>query len=180
MLDSITGGNAVSSGQPLYTNDRNGRSNSALNLNNMQSAWTGGPYSSSIRSIAYWIYHPSFQDSNPFVFDTCNGFSLDIYASGRIRIWIYNTGFDTPVTETLKTWTHYVWVLEGGQFYLYCNSVSVYTRALSAPMRSYTGLGFVGGEPKCWGLSNAYLDDLMVFNRALNSAEVTRLFSYIN
>ncbi|MBP9213961.1 MAG: LamG domain-containing protein, partial [Chitinophagaceae bacterium] len=167
-----------------FVTDRKGNPNSALNINNTGSiaTITGLPYGSTARSISVWVKLNSFNVNNYNMLyaygqqsaGNANGASISSTLTYHLG---YNNNHDASDANTLNTWNHYVFSYDGTNSRIYKNGVLIGTNAriwntINSSNQFKLGTG-VGGE--LW--FNGALDDLKIYNRAINLAEVNELYS---
>jgi len=81
-------------------------------------------------------------------------------------------------TAPLNTWTHLAFVASGTQMQLYANGALVGTIATNIPLpRAYFGAGYVNSNGNIVDYLLASVDEIMLFNRALNAQEVSSLYA---
>jgi Lyzozyme M1 (1,4-beta-N-acetylmuramidase) len=92
----------------------------------------------------------------------------------KFGYWDQNFGYTVP----LNTWTHLVFVASGNQMQLYANGALAGTIATNIPLpRAYFGAGYVNSNGNIVDYLLASIDEIMLFNRALNAAEVSSLYA---
>ncbi len=86
----------------------------------------------------------------------------------------YTFGYITP----LGTWTHLVFVGTAGGTSLYANGVlkSTLTNVVALP-RKYMGVDYVASNGAILDYALTSLDEIIIFNRALSSSEITTLYN---
>lgn len=86
--------------------------------------------------------------------------------------------FSPAYTVPAGTWTHLAFVGTSGGTSLYVNGVLKGTLANSIPLpRKYIGAGFVSSSSKYVDFTLGSLDEIMTFNRALNSTEINGIYA---
>jgi len=91
----------------------------------------------------------------------------------RFGVADWNFGYTVP----LNTWTHLAFVASGTQMQLYANGALVGTIATNVPLpRAYFGAGYVNSNGNIVDYLLASVDEITLFNRALNAAEVSSLY----
>jgi GH25 family lysozyme M1 (1,4-beta-N-acetylmuramidase) len=92
----------------------------------------------------------------------------------KFTYWDQNFGYSVP----LNSWTHLVFVASGNQMQLYANGSLAGTIATNMPLpRAYFGMGYVSSNGNMVDYLLASIDEVMLFNRALNAAEVSSLYA---
>jgi hypothetical protein len=92
----------------------------------------------------------------------------------KFGYWDQNFGYAVP----LNTWTHLVFVASGNQMQLYANGALAGTIATNIPLpRAYFGAGYVNSNGNIVDYLLASVDEIMLFNRALNASEVSSLYA---
>ncbi|MBM3303477.1 MAG: hypothetical protein FJY76_00110, partial [Candidatus Aenigmarchaeota archaeon] len=150
-------------------------------------------------SISFWMYPLAVGGNNPpetgsstlVVTNSINQPSLDwgfeYRNNGSFSFMLWqgcdeNCGVATPLTET-NAWYHVVGTSDGSTMKLYINGNLTATgnsRTGSFGPRSIgIGTGLCLGSPyACWGgFFNGSIDEVMVFNRSLNSTEIGALYN---
>ncbi len=88
----------------------------------------------------------------------------------------YNEGTDSVANLPTGSWSHIACVKEGNKWRCYVNGVFDREVTLSAGTTGNSGPLYVGDDPWYSG-SNAQLDDVRIYNRALIAADVAELYS---
>jgi GH25 family lysozyme M1 (1,4-beta-N-acetylmuramidase) len=92
----------------------------------------------------------------------------------KFTYWDQNFGYSVP----LNAWTHLVFVASGNQMQLYANGALAGTIATNMPLpRAYFGMGYVSSNGNMVDYLLASIDEIMLFNRALNAGEVSSLYA---
>ena len=116
----------------------------------------------------YWIGY-NFTDINC----TANRFGFGVYASAS---WTCASGLNQP---TAGQWSHLIGVHDGSNIYLYVNGVkeSGPIAKSSVTDQTYTfGIGSFSSGPTTYA-TNAVIDEVKFYNRALTSTEITALYA---
>jgi len=112
-----------------------------------------------------WFTRSTYAEPNTFI-----QFALNI--SG----WKVLTG--TINVKTAGVWVHAAVVYDGANQYLYVNGVLDNSRAQTGNISTSTDALIIGAIP--WAVTqgniNAIIDEVRIFNRALNAAEIKRLY----
>ncbi|HWW01686.1 MAG TPA: GH25 family lysozyme [Candidatus Acidoferrum sp.] len=86
----------------------------------------------------------------------------------------YNFGYTVPQ----NTWTHLAFVASGTQMQLYANGALVGTITTNIPLpRAYVGAGYVNSPGRLVDYMLGNLDEVMLFNRALTSSEISAIWA---
>jgi GH25 family lysozyme M1 (1,4-beta-N-acetylmuramidase) len=92
----------------------------------------------------------------------------------RFGVADYNFGYTVP----LNTWTHLAFVASGTQMQLYANGALVSTLSTNIPLpRAYIGAGYLASGGGVLDYMSGSLDEVMMFNRALTSTEISGLYA---
>jgi GH25 family lysozyme M1 (1,4-beta-N-acetylmuramidase) len=92
----------------------------------------------------------------------------------KFTYWDQNFGYTVPQ----NIWTHLVFVASGTQMQLYANGSLAGTVATNMPLpRAYFGMGYVNSNGNMVDYLLASIDEIMLFNRALNAQEVSSLYA---
>jgi len=173
--DALGINNGVANGGLTYTTGKVG--DYAFNFNTTTSMYatsTNFPGGNSPRTVAYWVNYKQ-QGGNIIHYGTTDGnpaFYNQYWGLGGSCEGVLGWGNDwcSEFTASLNTWTFIVYTFDGSSIKLYANGVlkhadpQFYKTNSSAP--------FVVGE-----YSNVTIDEIAVFNRALNSTEISTLYS---
>lgn len=138
-------------------------------------------------SICGWFKRTNINRNNEFyskVIDSSGIFCRDYLQSN----YTYNTfGNNTPAISPINTnWFHYAMTFNGGTLKVYINGnlASQFTNAAKPTIQSATGSSFilgdiVGGGTIAYPSSNflGQMDEINIFNRDLNAAEITPLMN---
>ena len=90
----------------------------------------------------------------------------------RFGVADYNFGYTVP----LSTWTHLAFVASGTQMQLYANGSLVATLTTNIPLpRAYFGVGYVNNGGSFVDYMLGSVDEVMMFNRALSSTEISAI-----
>jgi hypothetical protein len=131
-------------------------------------------------SVSVWF---KTTDSNGIILrKRLYGYGLDVWSSGRISFWIYNSAATlfrarSPLAYNDNIWHHAVGVYDGSRVRLYIDGVQV--ASASAGTICYAAGGIAIGRD---GNSNGsyfrgLVDGLSIYNRALSSQEISDLFN---
>lgn len=183
---SETGGLTFSAANTSFVQGRDGSPNGAISMVNQSTSATipNLPVGSSARTVSIWVKLNSFNpdDYNQFFSygSTVGGSTSKWYAGGMNEANVMAIGYANnkffPTTNTLNTWNHFVFVYNGTSSTMYKNGVSLGTEAHALNTNASTtfnlGLG-VSGEK---GFNGA-IDDLKIYNTALDQTQVTNLYT---
>ena len=173
-----------------FVADRRGRDNSSLHLNKGYMQMPNGKYFTGDFSTAVWLKIVEFVgqqsiyiiENEPFV----DFFALNMPYPGNVVISFGASLFKTnaievnaPYVGATDQWMHVGVTLVGNKLSLYVNgtlrqSGRVAYPAISSVVRTNCFLG----QPHL--ALNAYLDDVMFFNRGLNASEMLAISNYYN
>ncbi|TBN06370.1 LamG domain-containing protein [Hyunsoonleella flava] len=96
----------------------------------------------------------------------------------------YNPNNGTGINETIPVrdaWTHFVYVkdTDTNTIKIYVNSVEVYSGAFTDQDFEVNGTLLLGVNYNESYRFEGYIDDIFIYNRALNTADINKLFKYI-
>jgi hypothetical protein len=168
-----------------YVTDRNNVANKAYFTNNVgtTATITELPYGNSPRSVSVWVKLNTF---NPSGFNyiylygsntNYNGATYNAFNSSHLG----NGGSETAmVANTANTWHHFVFTYNGSLSRIYKNGLLISTSNTNLNWNTLNNsdlfrLGITEGGSG--GIFNGAIDDLKIYNRALDQADVTSLFS---
>ncbi len=172
-----------------FTSDRHNNANAAIYIISMfNSLGTTAtipnlPYSNAPRTISLWLKLDSY-DTGSFInpvfqygtlsIDNMFGGSVE---PGEATFYGYNNNFIVTTTNTLSTWYHYVYVYDGTTAEIYKDGVLLGSQAKSWDTINDNDLFRIGasfaGAGTFWGA----IDDLKIYNYALEQADITSLYT---
>lgn len=96
----------------------------------------------------------------------------------------YNSNNGTSINETIPfrdAWTHFVYVKDTATstMKIYVNSVEVYSGAFTDQDFEINGNLILGVNYNETYRFEGYIDDIFMYSKALNTAEITKLFNYM-
>lgn len=194
---SVNGNNGTVNGAILCA-DRFGNANSAYSFDGVNNNSITVPNSSSLNltsneiSISMWIKWQNNDDDNNYRglskggMDVGSGYELLVRGGSDTGIVEFNISPNTQYTvqnaNSLRTqWVHLLSVFNNGIGKIYVNGVlssidtSSYTNILSNTEPLY--LGPRNPNNNYAGQLNGLLDDIRIYNRALNAAEISSLYN---
>lgn len=165
--------------------DRNGVANKALRLNYLGTFanLNGIPVGNDSRSVSIWFKMYEFNSDN-FLFSygspTSNqsyGFSL---TSNQINNYAWANDLTHATSIPLNTWKHLVVTFDSTTDVasIYLNGVLVTSAVKSAWNTSSLVDFYLGASPNSGDFFNGAVDDLKIFNYALNQTEISNLYSF--
>lgn len=167
-----------------FTTDRNGNTNSAININNTgtTATITGLPYGSSTRTISLWAkvntmrtdYNMTFSYGQ-FSYNSGNGGS---FKPSSVSYLGYNNNFEVAATNEEGVWYHFTYTYDGTTAKVFKNGTQIGSAAkawntLNSADVFRLGIG-IGGE--LW--FNGAIDDLKIYNYVLTDTEISNLYNY--
>jgi hypothetical protein len=194
--ESGNGNNAIANGSVL-TADRNGVTNSAYNLPNLNDnisvSTLSSPYNGDSLTISFWMQFPQqYNYSSIFMVKNgvawSNGFSISVdqndgaYGANNYQVtFIVGStpcSFITNQSE-LGIWSNIVGVYNGSDMKLYLNNILKTTVSYSSSISSPDGnLVFSDWDnPTTPVVTNRNIDDIGIWNRALTQQEITNLYT---
>jgi hypothetical protein len=142
------------------------------------------------RSVSVWIKLDSLATTRPvFCYgdeSAGKGFNFEILSTGAIFLGYYQTDWSTTTTPiTTNTWYHIVVTYNGG---LVQDASSTVIYVNKVPLNKTTSAGYLGvanttntfyeiGKRKAFRYFDGEIDQVRIFNKALNSSEVTTLYN---
>lgn len=174
-------GNApfASSAGTSFTTDRNGNPNSAININDVASnaTITNLPYGRDSRTISLWMKTNVINASpyNSYVLKYGNpSYGNEFRLNSSQVIFKGDASVRTVSTTTVNgTWNHYVFSYDGITAKIYRNGVLVDSVDVVWNTQNNSNLFVLG---MAYGFKGA-IDDLKIYNYALNQADVTSLYN---
>jgi GH25 family lysozyme M1 (1,4-beta-N-acetylmuramidase) len=97
----------------------------------------------------------------------------------NVGFTIFGVGdYKFSYTAPQNVWTHLAFVASGTQMQLYANGTFVGTVATNTPCpRGYIGAGYINSGARVLDFMKGGLDELQIFNRALNATEISSIYS---
>jgi gliding motility-associated-like protein len=200
---SGNGNNGIVNGATLTT-DRFGNTNSAYNFNGTSNYITIANVASntftSTFSISVWVKPAAGYGSGSSPNGNQNqvvskwgyggvnnaAYSLGVDQTGVAFTGVHNgsassSAYSTPTTLPINNWHHLVSTLSGGVLKLYVNNILVKTIANSVNAQSsrYT-LDIAREALGNYGYFKGVIDDIQLYNRALNACEVSQIYTSTN
>jgi len=163
--------------------DRNGNANSALNINNTGSIATifDLPYGNSPRSISIWAKTNVLNNQINYVFHYGNESFGNGLAFRPTTILYFANGsanLETPDTNPINTWVHYVCTYDGTTAKIYKNGMLFSSGAKAFNTVNNSNLFKIGlTEGVLTNYFNGAVDDLKVYNYVLSDADITSLYN---
>ena len=131
---------------------------------------------------------------NKYVCQSYNGYSFQLTVNRPSAFYFSNLSshyFDNPLDENYldfndDTWHHALWIINENEIKIYCDGVIIYYSNSSGPLASTTtnaplrfgsyAQGICAGSPQNF-FYKGQIDDIAIYNRALNEAEVSVLYT---
>ncbi|MQP53718.1 LamG-like jellyroll fold domain-containing protein, partial [Flavobacterium sp. LMO9] len=165
-----------------FTTDRHGNISAALSINNQGTFATilGLPYNSTSRTISVWAKTNVLNSQINYVFhygNSANGNGLAFRPTTTLYFANAGANLETADTNTNNTWIHYVCTYDGTTAKVYKNGVlfSSGVKAFNTINNSNIfKLGLTEGAG--YNYFNGAIDDLKIYNYALNATEVSSLY----
>ncbi|WP_445717727.1 LamG-like jellyroll fold domain-containing protein [Flavobacterium sp.] len=166
-----------------FTTDRHGNISGALNINNQGTFATilGLPYNSTSRTISVWAKTNVLNATINYVFhygNSANGNGLAFRPTTTLYFANAGANLETADTNTNNTWIHYVCTYDGTTAKVYKNGVlfSSGVKAFNTINNlNYFKLGLT--ESNGYNYFNGAIDDLKIYNWALNATEISSLYT---
>jgi len=150
-------------------------SSSSINTNFAQNT-------SNAFSWSFWFNGNSSQTGIPLIIDTTSntypypGVGVD-YDGTTLSVLTSGGTVSPSTTVASNTWAHVVLTHDGsGNFSLYVNNSPVFTN-VSRTSNLNSGQNILLGDTTVWNKFNGSIDQVRIFNKALNSTEVTTLYN---
>lgn len=167
-----------------FVADRNGNAASALNIVNSGSTASipNLPYGNAARTISFWAkvntmqspYNMTFSYGQSSTSNACGGSFRDT----RVEFFGFANNTFGSSTNTVNTWYYFTYVYDGTNAKIYKNGQLLSTAQLQWNTLNNNdifklGIG-VGGEVSF----NGAIDDLKVYNYALQDTQISNLYNY--
>ena len=194
MVDSIGGYNGVSAVNAQYVNDRTGTASSAIWFNSGYAVLPSGTYFSGDFTITSWVNILSLTPIWPRLIDCgmsnfyTNEVIASVYAGNggvpTLQI-IYNSAWNDLSSNkvlSLNLWYHLAFVLSGTTGSIYINGTFQNSGTqISPPAATRTNcyIGKSNNVGASYSPVMGYYDDLMIFNKALSSTQVTYVMGLV-
>ena len=196
--DSSTNNYHATDSNIIYETDRDGNEKSAATFNGFNGVITFPhevrfkPMQSS--TLSFWI--KTGMQSRYDLFDQRTGSSnsnnhnhgiivnASEYGNMQYVYPNYNENEGTNINETIPVrdaWTHFVYVKDttNGEIKIYVNSVEVYSGSFTDQNFEINGNLLLGVNYNETYRFEGNIDDIFMYNRALSSSEITKLFNYL-
>lgn len=166
-----------------FTTDRHGNANGAININNTGSTTTitGLPYGANNRSISLWVKNNLFQPyaSMIFHYGTLNQGLTLYYTNSETSLFTNIINATAYTTSANYIWYHYVCTYDGSVLKLYKNGSLVSTSSVGVLNTVNNSNIFTLGlyADGSAGSFNGAIDDLKIYNYAINATEVSNLYN---
>lgn len=181
-MQNTSGSNPFSTTNGVsFATDRNGNTNSALNITNTGSSATISnlPYGSSARTVSLWVKMNIFNANFNFIY--CYGTASNFIGAyfNPNNLYQFATGNNhTFATSNSIDWTHFVFVYDGTQSKMYKNGVLLGTANLTVNTQNNNNLFTLGlTEQGAQNYFNGVIDDLKIYNYAISDTDVTTLYT---
>lgn len=181
-MQNTSGSNPFSTTNGVsFATDRNGNTNSALNITNTGSSATISnlPYGSSARTVSLWVKMNIFNANFNFIY--CYGTASNFIGAyfNPNNLYQFATGNNhTFATSNSIDWTHFVFVYDGTQSKMYKNGVLLGTANLTVNTQNNNNLFTLGlTEQGAQNYFNGVIDDLKIYNYAISDTDVTSLYT---
>ncbi len=177
---SGNGNNGIVYGATLTT-DRYGNPNQAYSFDGVNDYINSSfPAIVSAVSISFWFYSTASYSNGPNFLETSSSNcgigqssgSIDYAQNTSVQNYYVNSGALNP----LGNWHFVVIIYSANYIYIYYDGIFKNQTATTGTLTPVSSL-LLGKRPNNTGLYNGKLDDIRVFNRALNQAEINALFN---
>ncbi len=135
-------------------------------------------------TLEAWVRPLSAGPGNIITKEQVGGSVYSLYSSqnANVPIAALNDGtayrvVSGPAVVPINKWTHLVSTYNGAYQRLYVNGVQVAIRAQTGSIKKSNGVLRIGGN-SIWGqYFHGYIDDIRIYNRALNNTEIAKDFT---
>jgi GH25 family lysozyme M1 (1,4-beta-N-acetylmuramidase) len=160
----------------------NGERRSAFHFDGTSSYLaTGAPSLAVPWTASMWVSRQqSSATASAIMGDGLYELKLEQYSNSfNVGFTIFGVGdYKFSYTAPQNVWTHLAFVASGTQMQLYANGALVGTIATNTPCpRAYIGAGYINSGAKVIDYMKGGLDELQIFNRALNPSEISSIYS---
>ena len=141
-------------------------------------------------SVSVWVYPRSGGSGGvASIINKPNAFVLRIDAagSGRSNFRVYNSlsqsvnVYSVPGSVPYNTWTHIVGVYNSTHIRIYINGIADSASAqITGKIRDSTDNLFIGNNDLSSATFDGLIEEVVIFNRSLDSSEVQDLYSRVN
>ncbi len=175
-------------GETSFVTDRNGITNSALNINNGFAVATisNMPTGSNPRTISLWVKLNTFHSLGfNYLYNYGPGANANgVYINATLvnhyaRNSSNTTNHTLNTSHTLNTWVHYAFTYDGSKSRIYKNGILIGTSVQNITTVSNNSFSLGVTEGGGTGRLNGVIDDLKIYNRALSANEVYEVYEQI-
>lgn len=175
----------ASNANTSFTTDRHSNPIGAINIGYIGSTATISnlPYGNAERSVSVWVKLYNYDTGsfiNPVFYygtlsnDNMFGGTVDY---GETSIFGFNNNYTVTTTNNLLTWYHYVYVYDGTTAKIYKDGVLLGSQAKSWNTINDNNLFRIGTSFAGAGSFSGVIDDLKIYNYALEQADITSLYT---
>lgn len=203
--DMVGTNNGIVRGATLAP-DRFGNPNAAYcfnGVNNLINLGTSSSLKTTTMSISLWAKITSYTNTSlayvnqPFI-TTRSRNAVGAYEAYFMGIYKPSSVLDAATSSTLgsqsvilssatanlNVWNHLVYMFKNDSTWLYINGV-FQQKAFKGYVSGYLAgdsvlLGYVGSGPSTYSWLNGCLDDIRIYNRMLNQADISTLYTEVN
>lgn len=183
--DQITG-QALTSNQPGFDNDRTGAPGGSIRVSDANSYWTAPPgvYFSGPFTVMAWIQRWGCNQNSPFLLFEGGGDQVMItlaassFSDCRSMFKIGPRTYTTNDMILYNVWTHIAAVYDGQNMILYWNGVPQLSGSLSGYTSGYkTGCYFGTSSTD---FTQADFDEIKIYSRGLSPSEVLYDYQHVS
>ena len=189
MYDIIGCNDMVQGTSTFFTGDRQGKLNSALNLNMGYTTVSSGAYFGTSFTFSTWVYPQSLGYYSRIIDFSQNGYDNIVWTFnsyiGTPYLGTFNNALqvllmNSPNPITVGLWQFIAFTFDGanGKVYLNGQTIAIQYNAPSMRIVTRTHNYFGKSFNLVDGYSSSVLDDLRIYNRCLTDAEIFSLYNF--
>ena len=180
--DVVGGADMVYGANATFTNDRTGKSLSAIDLNEGYYTLSPGIYFNKCYTVSFWLFLKSFQPLRPSIIDFKSSLENMIICVDSSHALLLITCFLNDCSEylysktilSLRIWYHFSFVLKGNTIFIYVNGALEASSSNQFIPIHMTSLNYLGKSNSDDPNMNGIIDDLKIFDFAMNSSQILK------